>query len=589
MTVRSHSPESKRDLRRIGGMIILGALLVCAFSWHINLYHFLCDDAFISFRYARNLVEGNGLVFNDSERVEGYTNFLWVIELAGIWKALGVPAHRSANLLSLFYTAATAILILALTRSLGRRHRVGWAGLVALLLWGCNRNVAVWSTGGLETRQFTFMVCLAVLAVWQGRKRRWLVLASCALAAAELTRPEGLMLGVLSCAWVFANRNKSLRERAADMVAVGCVFGVVVAGHFIFRWFYYGDLLPNTYYAKHVRPWPEAGFRYMMAAILDSGLYITGPIAVFAATRRWYLNKDSRAIFPFVLMGAHAAYLIRIGGDHFEFRPLDFYWPLLYILCADGIVSIAEIVAGRSPAIRYGRLTEAIVGTLLLFISLVYGTALQIANYAVTHERSSGAGQPRLRFVLDPAEFPMAPRILGLGQSARAFNSMMDYIVSRRIAVHHRQHQLFAEERIRAYSPYEVIAGSGLIPEDAVSGVEAAGIAPYYLIDIEFVDKHGLTDRVVARNPVDRSNEDRQMAHDRNPPKGYLKSRNVNIHILRAVPSREIALQIAPYAVRLSESLWMPFQSNREDWVLQAFAGRDLQIRTSKTTSGRSE
>ena len=41
------------------------------------------DDAFISFRYARNLVDGQGLVFNPGEKVEGYSNFGWVLAFCG--------------------------------------------------------------------------------------------------------------------------------------------------------------------------------------------------------------------------------------------------------------------------------------------------------------------------------------------------------------------------------------------------------------------------------------------------------------------------------------------------------------------------
>ena len=40
---------------------------------------FVQDDAFITYRYARNLARGEGLVFNPGERVEGYTNFLWTV------------------------------------------------------------------------------------------------------------------------------------------------------------------------------------------------------------------------------------------------------------------------------------------------------------------------------------------------------------------------------------------------------------------------------------------------------------------------------------------------------------------------------
>ena len=47
------------------------------------------------------------------------------------------------------------------------------------------------------------------------------------------------------------------------------------------------------------------------------------------------LNPDWRRLICLaapvaVLVGVHMAYVMRIGGDHFEYRPLDFYWPLLY-------------------------------------------------------------------------------------------------------------------------------------------------------------------------------------------------------------------------------------------------------------------
>ncbi len=56
--------------------------------WFAAEAWFLTDDAFISFRYVRNLIEGHGLVFNPGERVEGYTNFLWVLELAALGRRL---------------------------------------------------------------------------------------------------------------------------------------------------------------------------------------------------------------------------------------------------------------------------------------------------------------------------------------------------------------------------------------------------------------------------------------------------------------------------------------------------------------------
>ena len=61
-------------------LLLLAALL---FGYNVHRYYFLSDDSFISFRYARHLAEGHGLVWNSGERIEGYTNFLWVLFMAG--------------------------------------------------------------------------------------------------------------------------------------------------------------------------------------------------------------------------------------------------------------------------------------------------------------------------------------------------------------------------------------------------------------------------------------------------------------------------------------------------------------------------
>ena len=81
-------------------------------AWLAAEAWFLCDDAFISFRYVRNLIEGHGLVFNPGERVEGYTNFLWVLELAALWGALGLRPEHAAPWLSVACTAATIGVVL---------------------------------------------------------------------------------------------------------------------------------------------------------------------------------------------------------------------------------------------------------------------------------------------------------------------------------------------------------------------------------------------------------------------------------------------------------------------------------------------
>src|SRR5215475_14053819 len=75
---------------------------------HILVFNFVTDDAYISFVYARNLARHGQLVFNLGERVEGYTNFLWTVLLAGFLK-VGLPAEIMSRVLGAGFAIGTLI------------------------------------------------------------------------------------------------------------------------------------------------------------------------------------------------------------------------------------------------------------------------------------------------------------------------------------------------------------------------------------------------------------------------------------------------------------------------------------------------
>ena len=92
------------------------ALLVGACVWALHL-GWVGDDAYISFRYVKNFVQGQGLVYNPGERVEGYTNFLWVMLLVPFaWLGLDLA------LVSIALTLACSCATLALMAWLVRRY-----------------------------------------------------------------------------------------------------------------------------------------------------------------------------------------------------------------------------------------------------------------------------------------------------------------------------------------------------------------------------------------------------------------------------------------------------------------------------------
>ena len=169
---------------------------------------YLTDDAFISFRYARNLLEGHGLVFNPGEYVEGYSNFLWVLELAALWGAFGLRPEHTAPWLSVAYTGGTlAAMLWWVARLPGLPHRrlVAW---MAVGLVCSSATFATWTPAlGLETRQFTFFVLLAVVGLTLYLENlRALLGVSLSLAAAALTRPEGPLFAACCFGWYAVQR-----------------------------------------------------------------------------------------------------------------------------------------------------------------------------------------------------------------------------------------------------------------------------------------------------------------------------------------------------------------------------------------------
>ncbi|MGB3093337.1 MAG: hypothetical protein WBC42_09030, partial [Candidatus Zixiibacteriota bacterium] len=152
--------------------------IVSLFVIHCLSLNFTQDDAFISYRYADNLLQGNGLVFNSGERVEGYTNFLWIIILS-IFTKLGLDMIAVSKILGVASGCATLILLYQLSR-LFFPKREWLLPLLPPLLLTASSAFAYWSISGLETSLFTMMVLLSVY-LYLTYPRAWGI--SCAVSA----------------------------------------------------------------------------------------------------------------------------------------------------------------------------------------------------------------------------------------------------------------------------------------------------------------------------------------------------------------------------------------------------------------------
>ncbi len=253
-------PVGTRGIEPLAGVLV--AIIAAAFVLHARAWSFTCDDAFISFRYAEHLGTYGQPVFNvgvdPPEFVEGYTNFGWVLLLAG-GSALGIRPHLSAPALTGLASLAGLVLAVMLVRALSNgapRARLRAFDLVPAMVLVAQPEYMVWSGSGLETAMSAALVLGAMVAWVRGR---W-TLAALVAAAAGLTRPDALLpIAGFGATWLLlrtgpvlvSERTRVLARVPLRRLAVAtAAFVVPVLGHLLWRRAYYGAWVPNTWPIK---------------------------------------------------------------------------------------------------------------------------------------------------------------------------------------------------------------------------------------------------------------------------------------------------------------------------------------------------
>ena len=301
---------------------------LCVFSWQSYIYDTVQDDAYITLAYAKNLANGEGLVFNPGERVEGYTNFLWTLILS-LPHLLGIDAMATARVLSWLAAAAVFVLLLVMGHRLPANPPPLNALFAPALLAACG-SFAFWTTSGMETMLFTLLVTAGVYCYDRELSERGPQYSPWLFALAGLSRPEGWFFFALSALHRLVFHLYTRRFATTEFLRWLAPVIAVFAAHSAFRLSYYGHLLPNTLYAKTGAR--EVLLHYGIAYSLDFfktygfyGLALLAPIALCAAAedRPW---RSYRAL----LIVATTCYITLVGGDGLDAH--RFYLPILPLI-----------------------------------------------------------------------------------------------------------------------------------------------------------------------------------------------------------------------------------------------------------------
>ncbi len=310
-------------LKRNAVLIVILSIFSVLFVIRAISQSFTQDDAFISYRYVKNFLHGDGLVFNPGERVEGYTNFFLII-LMIFFSRFGLDYILVSKIIGIGSGIGIFILItLWISKIFERRQSYILASAVLFLL-AANGAFAYWAISGLETLLFTALV---FWGLYLASNKNMLLVPI--LAIATLTRPEGGLVFIFILLFY-------LITKTCHRIEVGkyfLLYILLLLPQLIFRLYYYHDILPNPFYAK--TGWSveyfSSGIQYVWLFLRHYGFY---GILIFLPLALYKILPKPMRLMLFVVFG-YGIYILLVGGDvlhgHRFFIPL---LPPMYLLFA---------------------------------------------------------------------------------------------------------------------------------------------------------------------------------------------------------------------------------------------------------------
>lgn len=366
-----------------------GGLLAGAFLFSVTghlflfwlsaqIFSFTIDDAYITFRYSKNLAAGFGPTYNPGlSPVEGYTTFLWML-LMTLPHFIGLNVATFAKITSVLLTCATFALVslqtFMLTREFPVKARLLFASFAVFLL-AMLPITSIHAVAGMETILFMFLIVLMVYMVTAGlldgsRPLLWSPLAGLAIG---LTRPEGnvIALLLLACGWFFSA--PPIRKRLTWTTLV--MYVLPGAAYFLWRLQYYQQLLPLPFYMKVLHGNGLFGGANEVGTYLISllpGISVLLLVAVLRPRKEYYA-VFAPAVFLLVF------YLFPVHAMGFNWRFIYPATPFLCIMVAIGGITIFDLLRREIASTRPWELV-VVAGLFLVSLGNLNGLDSTIRN-----------------------------------------------------------------------------------------------------------------------------------------------------------------------------------------------------------------
>lgn len=338
---------------------------------------FRVDDSYITFSFSKNLALGNGPIYSHGLRVEGYSNFLWMLLVAPAFLlAPGTDGYDWARAVSFGFLAVGLYVVYRMAR---RASGPVTALLAPLSIVVCTDVVRA-TLSGLETIPYAVAIAFGwwVYLKEPPDRRRWSLLA---FVPAALLRIDGFVPLLIVAGFEFLlarfERRFSVRRFAlwvGPAVAIWCAY-------FAWRYAYYGLPLPTTYYAKTLVDLREPGraIEQLWAFLRDLGIF---PL-LFVMALPLIQGPRRAALGLWIAVVLQLVYVSLTGGDWMPFhRFLLPIVPLGAVLAAWGAARFLETIRGFAGDAR------ALGSLLLAGVFGFFGVHAHMASIDTPEERS---------------------------------------------------------------------------------------------------------------------------------------------------------------------------------------------------------
>jgi arabinofuranosyltransferase len=390
----------------VTAFLIYAALFIYRTSFVVGgeRYFSLFDDAMISMRYAKNLAHGYGLVWNPGgDRVEGYTNPLWVLFMSIVHFLPIAPSKTSLfiQIAAAAFLAANLYFVrkIALTVSDGSEG----VSLGAVLLTASYLPINNWGLQGMEV---SVLVLIMSIASWWAltclRDGRFSFPLYILLGFSTWVRPDMIVPfgGIMLFLAVADSSNRKRHLLWGSLILLG-----FCSAQTAFRVWYFGDPLPNTYYLK------LTGYPLMLR--ITAGIYVLAQfiwnanILLFVLPFMLGLSGDRRVLLLLWLLGIQMLYSVYVGGDAWEYwggsnRYISIAMPGFFILLACGLSRLSRLItdgfkpgpvlAGLQAVQWRPAVFPILIGISVLCLNSIHGVGALAELLLVRAPLHSGAG-----------------------------------------------------------------------------------------------------------------------------------------------------------------------------------------------------